>query len=157
MTKTLAIVAGVLLSQLPLIGGIAKHDGSSKTPNELPPNNIGKLQIDTFKFLTDKNGVFLPEQFFEAPIGSKVKIFRTDGFCYEGTITQIDKSPEMYKIIGVFENCDDSGFGIAVTNMGQVAGTVLERKNDTSYMLEYSQSHKGWVFMKHIPKKPIQL
>lgn len=130
---------------------------TKQTDEQLPQNGIDKIQIDTFKFLTDKNGSFLPEQLFQVPIGSKVKIYRTDGFCYEGKVLQIDKSSEMYKIVGTFDNCKDAGFGIAILSNGTCHGTILERDKNEKYMLEFSAAHKGWVFMKTVEKQPIQL
>jgi hypothetical protein len=113
-----------------------------------PPQKVPgfKLSIDNFLYLTDTNGVALPEQVINAQIGKSIKIYRTDGFCYDGMITEIQESDDLYKIYGLINNVDDASFGFVIAKGGVFAGAVVEKKNAKTYVLEFSPRHKGYVF-----------
>lgn len=106
-----------------------------------------KLQLDEESYLTDNHGVFNPKQIINTPIGRSVKIYRTDGFCYSGKITDIEEASDTYKIYGTVNNVQNSGFGFVLAKGGIFAGAVVEKDNSKTYTLEFSEAHKGFVLM----------
>jgi hypothetical protein len=106
-----------------------------------------KLQLDEESYLTDNHGVFNPKQIINTPIGRSIKIYRTDGFCYSGKITDIEESSDTYKIYGTVNNVKDSGFGFVLAKGGIFAGAVVEKSSSKTYTLEFSDVHKGFVLM----------
>lgn len=113
--------------------------------NDVPGH---KLQLNQEVYFTDKLGVALPEQIAEASLGKLVKIYRTDGFCYEGKITDIEEEEGVFKVYGDVLNLTGVRFGFAMAKGGKFAGAVLDKVNDTVYVLEFSEAHKGFVLVR---------
>jgi hypothetical protein len=107
-----------------------------------------KLRIDSECYLTDKNGVAIPEQIIGVAVGKLVALYRTDGFCYHGQVTEIEEGADFYKVYGKILNCEDSGFGFALHKGGFFSGAIRERQANITYVLEYSPAHKGFVFIR---------
>lgn len=106
-----------------------------------------KLQLEEETYLTDKNGIVVPGQVIKVPIGKLIKIYRTDGFCYNGMITEIEEADTHYKVYGKINNVDDTTFGFVLAKGGNFAGAILERKNSKTYVLEFDMERKGFVFV----------
>lgn len=106
------------------------------------------LQLNGTKYLTDKSGVFQPQQFIRAAVNDNVKIYRPDGACYIGKITEVLDSPEMYKVYGEVSNQEDCLFGFVATKEGTIVGVIREKRNRKTYVLEFSQQHKGYIFIQ---------
>jgi hypothetical protein len=108
-----------------------------------------RLQLNEETYLTDKMGVALPEQIINAPLGKLVKIYRTDGFCYEGTVTEIVEEAGLYKMYGKMNNIASARFGFVLAQGGKFAGAVLDDTNNEVYSLEFSKEHKGFVLKRN--------
>lgn len=107
-----------------------------------------KLRLDAQLQVTDKNGVALPNQIVAATVGKLVTVYRTDGFKYDGQITEIEESSEYLKVYGKFLNVEDSSFGFVLAKGGHFAGAIVERKENKTYVLEFSAEHKGFIFVR---------
>ena len=106
------------------------------------------LKLDLENYLTNLHGVLSPNQIVNTPIGSIVKIYRTDGFCYQGKITEIEESDDYYKIYGGITNVPNAGFGFVLAKGGIFAGAVVERDDSRVYTVEFSEPHKGCVLKR---------
>lgn len=120
--------------------------GGVKTEEQIIPGL--KLRIDNEHYLTDKNGLVLPEQVIKVAVGKLVAIYRTDGFCYHGQVTEIEEGPDFYKVFGKVLNSEDTGFGFAINKGGYFSGAIRERKDNVTYVLEFNPVHKGFVFVR---------
>ena len=120
------------------LGGIAKKD-------EVPGY---KLQLAEETYLTDKNGVASPGQIINVQLGRSVRLYRTDGFCYTGQVTEIEESADTYKVYGSISNVDGGRFGFVLAKGGVFAGAVLDVKNDIVYVMEMSALYKGYVLVR---------
>lgn len=107
-----------------------------------------KLTLTQEEYLTDKQGVAIPEQIAKAVVGKLVKIYRPDGFCYNGKITEIEESNDLLKVYGDVLNVESARFGFALAKGGKFAGAVLDKNSDTVYVLEFSAIHKGFVLKR---------
>jgi hypothetical protein len=107
-----------------------------------------KLQLDQEAPLTDKNGVVILSQIINVPIGKSVLIYRTDGFCYKGTITEIEQGDNHYKLYGKINNVDETSFGFVMVKGGNFAGAILEGKTTKTYVLEFNLDYKGFIFVR---------
>jgi len=106
-----------------------------------------RLQLEEETYLTSKSGVASPEQVSKAQLGRTVRIYRTDGFCYTGVVTEIQESEGVFKIYGKINNVKNTQFGFVLAAGGIFAGAVLETDEDKAYVLELSPEHKGYVLM----------
>ena len=118
--------------------------GMSKNETEVPGF---KLQLEEEMFLTDQNGVAIPEQIIKVPIGKLVKIYRPDGFCYKGMVTEIEEGDSYYKVYGKINNVEQTSFGFVLAKGGNFAGAILEKNNSKTYVLEFDRIRKGFVFV----------
>ena len=107
-----------------------------------------KLQLEQETFLTDKYGVNIPAQIIQVPIGKSVVIYRTDGTCYKGIITEIEEGEGFYKIYGKMNDLDETSFGFVMARGGNFAGALIEKKTNKTYVIEFSPEHKGFVFVR---------
>lgn len=112
-----------------------------------------KLKLNEELYFSDKNGVFLLDQVCGAEIGRQVKIYRTDGFCYSGRITEIEESETIYKVYGTVSNVDNTQFGFVMAKGGIFAGAVVEKTAGTTYVLELDEHAKGFVLVRSFAKK----
>jgi hypothetical protein len=123
--------------------------GNTPPSIELPIKQFNSLQISIHKFLTDSNGLFLPEQFLEVSVGERVRIYKTDKTYYDGRITDIVKDSTSYKIYGNVYSKADCSFSIMVNTKGDVYGMLLDKKDKKVYTLEFSQNLKGYIFIEN--------
>lgn len=107
-----------------------------------------KLQLDAEAYFTDVSGMADPNRMIHTPIGKNVRIYRTDGFYYTGTVTEIDEGESHFKIYGTIHNVPGAKFGFAMVKGGLFAGAVIEPEQENTYVLEYSEAHKGYVLTK---------
>lgn len=107
-----------------------------------------KLRIEAQVQLTDKQGVVIPNQLIKALVGQLATIYRTDGFKYDVQITEIEESSEQLKVYGKILNVEDGNFGFVMAKGGHFAGALLEKKENKTYILEFSEEHKGFVFVR---------
>jgi hypothetical protein len=114
----------------------------------LSQSPLDKLSIENEIFLTTRDGVALPEQLAKATIGKLVKIYRTDGVCYDGKITEIEESRDFLKVYGETYNAPFVKFGFVLARGGNFAGAVLDNNVDYVYVLEFSEAYKGFVLKK---------
>jgi len=112
-----------------------------------------KLKLNEELYFSDKNGLFLLDQVCNAEIGRQVKIYRTDGFCYSGRITEIEESETIYKVYGTVSNVDNTQFGFVMAKGGIFAGAVVEKTTGTTYVLELNEEAKGFVLVRSFAKK----
>lgn len=106
------------------------------------------LSLDQDYHITDSNGVVIPGQLVYATTGATVTIKRTDGFLYIGKITEVQETPEGFKVYGQIDNVDDSFFGFSISKGGVFAGAIVERTANKTYVLEFSLEHKGYIFLR---------
>jgi len=132
------ILALFLLLPLQCVAGL-KED-------KLPPGF--KLRIAAQLELTDKNGVVIPAQVVKSEVGMLVTLSRPDGFRYDGQITEIEESDTYLKVYGKIFNVPETNFGFAMAKGGIFTGAVLEKQDNRTYVLEFSDAHKGFVFMR---------
>jgi hypothetical protein len=107
-----------------------------------------QLRIEAQIQLTDKNGVAIPSQIIKAVVGRLAVIYRTDGFKYDVQITEIEESDEYLKVYGKALNTEDTNFGFVMAKGGSFAGAIVERKDNKTYVLEFSEAHKGFIFVR---------
>jgi hypothetical protein len=140
------IIARALLLSVPAEAGIQQ--------DSTPPGF--KLQIAPQLELTDKNGVVIPSQVIKAEVGRLVALCKTDGFRYDGQITEIEESDDYLKVYGKILNVPDTNFGFAMFRGGVFAGAILEKEDNRTYVLEFSDKHKGFVFVRSFKhNKPV--
>lgn len=140
------IIPLVLLS-LPLQAGMFKE------PTTTMPEFRLQLQLETH--LTNLQGVLSPTQLASVKVGDYVVIYRPDGFCYKAQITDVEEGSEFLKVWGKANNSEETTFGFVMRTGGILAGAILERKTDTTYVLELDLEHKGYVFkFTNLYKKP---
>ena len=132
------IIALALLFPVPLTAGMKE--------NNTPPGF--KLRIDAQLELTDKNGVVIPSQIIKAEVGRLVTLCKPDGFKYNGQITEIEEAEDYLKVYGKILNVPDSNFGFAMSKGGIFTGAILEKQDNRTYVLEFSDKHKGFVFVR---------
>lgn len=112
-----------------------------------------KLKINEELYFSDKTGVFLLDQVGSSEIGRLVKIYRTDGFCYSGRITEIEESETIFKVYGAINNVDNTQFGFVMAKGGIFVGAVVEKTSGTTYVLELNEQAKGFVLVRSFAKK----
>jgi hypothetical protein len=106
------------------------------------------LRLDIEDFLTDKQGVASAERVANTQVGRLVSIYRTDGYCYKGQITSEEEGEGYFKVFGKVLNSPDITFGFYIVKGGHFAGAILDKKENTTYVLEFSPAHKGYIFVK---------
>jgi hypothetical protein len=106
------------------------------------------LRLDIEDFLTDQQGVVSPERIAKTQTGRLVSIYRTDGFCYKGQITSIEEGEGYLKVFGNVVNSSDISFGFYLVKGGHFAGAILDKKENITYVLEFSAVHKGYIFVR---------
>ena len=135
----------VLLSAaLLVIAGSTKAGVISVSPRV--PGFI--LQLAEEEYLSDEYGVLIPAQVAKLEIGRAVKFYRPDGFCYSGRVTEIEESTGYYKVYGTVNNAENTQFGFAMIKGGVFTGAVVEKGGGSVYVLEFSEAHKGYVFVR---------
>ena len=134
------LLASLFASSLLFAGAI-----TDKSKSAVPGYGL-KLGLESY--LTSTTGILSPAQIINTPIGSMIKIYRTDGFCYQGQVTQIEETDEYFKIYGTITNVPNTGFGFALAKGGIFAGAVVERNDSKVYTVEFSELHKGYVFVR---------
>jgi hypothetical protein len=139
-----------------LLLGAQTLDAGIKTEEKIIPGL--KLRIEGEIPLTDNNGVVIPSQVIKLEVGKLVSMYRTDLFCYKGQITEIEESAEALKIYGKILNVPESRFGFILARGGNFAGAIVEGdENNRTYVLEFSPSHKGFVFIRNTKYEKPQL
>lgn len=138
MKKTLAIIASLLVA----------YNATGGLTREKPKVPGFRLQLAEEEYLTNEHGVVIPAQVAKLEIGRAVKFFRTDGFCYSGRVTEIEESDNHYKVYGTINNKENTQFGFAMIKGGVFAGAVIEKTEGPVYVLEFSEAHKGYVFVR---------
>ena len=106
------------------------------------------ITLDQESYFTDENGKADPARIINTPIGKLVKIYRPDGFCYTGKVTEIEESDTVFKIYGTVLNVEGAQFGFVLAKGGVFAGAVVESDKDNTYVLEYSDAHKGYALFR---------
>lgn len=107
-----------------------------------------KLQLEQEFYLTDKTGVILLEQLIKAPIGKLVVIYRPDGFCYKGMVTEIREEDGKYAVYGKINNVEETSFGFVMVKGGTFAGAIVERKNEKTFVVDFNLDQKGFIFVR---------
>lgn len=128
----------LLLVSLPLQAGMFKE------PTIAMPEFRLQLQLETP--LTNFLGVLSPTQLASVKVGDYVTMYRPDGFCYKAQITEVDEGSDYLKIWGKANNSEETTFGFVMKTGGILAGAIVEKKTDTTYVLELDLEHKGYVF-----------
>lgn len=136
--KVVYLLSLLLASQIHVAAGI-------KSDVVVPGD---KLQLNTYLYFTDNNGLALPSEIAKATVGKLVKIYRTDGFCYEGKITEIEESDDALKVYGDVHSSPGVSFGFAMAKGGKFAGAVIDKEKDLTYVLAFSEAHKGYVLIR---------
>lgn len=139
MTKNRLFLAALVTYSCSALGGINKN--SSDVPGH-------RLVLEQEVYFTDKQGIAIPEQIAKAEVGKLVKIYRPDGFCYEGKVTEIEEADGLLKVYGEVLNLESGRFGFALAKGGKFAGAVLDKNSDTVYVLEFSDVYKGFVLKR---------
>jgi len=100
--------------------------------------------------LTTQDGKLNTSVLTQVKTADKLIIKRADGFIYKAEITQIEESPDYLKIWGKMYNQEDTYFGITLNRGGILAGAISELKTGKVYVLEFSKSHEGFIFLYSI-------
>jgi len=138
--KTITTALCLVVANMTL-AGINLEQKSSAVPGF-------KLQLDQETYFTDTQGKADPGIIVHTPIGKSVRIYRTDGFCYTGTVTEIEDGETYFKIYGTIHNVEGALFGFVLAKGGVFAGAVVEKEKENTYVLEYSRAHKGYVLFR---------
>ena len=138
MIKKTCIIVSIIAAQVAFAGLVEKSQ-------EVPGH---RLALEQEEYFTDKQGVAIPAQIAKAVVGKLVRIYRPDGFCYNGKITEIEESDGLLKVYGEVLNLESARFGFALARGGNFAGAVLDKNSDTVYVLEFSDAHKGFVLKR---------
>jgi hypothetical protein len=135
-------------SAICLAAALVSYAALASVKKEEPVVPEYKLQLEEELYFTDKNGVALPEQIIKAKLGNLVRIYKTDGFYYEGKITEIEEDGDVYKVYGDITNIAGARFGFGLAKGGKFAGAVIEREKEITYVLEFDAAYKGFVLRR---------
>jgi hypothetical protein len=116
-----------------------------------------KLQIDQEGWLSNKFGVMSAAQIANTYAGKQVIFCRPDGFCYQGKINSVEEDDNSYKIYGDLSNVDDAYFGFVLSKSGVFVGAVVEKKDNKTYVLEFSFEHKGFVLLRTLKYDKVEI
>jgi hypothetical protein len=122
--------------------------GGASLEQKQPPITGFKLQLDQEAYFTDVHGKADPGIIANTPVGKSVRIYRTDGFCYTGVVTEIEDSETHFKIYGTINNVPTGRFGFVLAKGGIFAGAIVEEEKEQTYVLEFSPAHKGYVLLR---------
>lgn len=120
--------------------------GFAEEPRLINPP-FRKLSLNQETYLTDKNGLVNPTAVAGLVVGSMVRIYRTDGTIYTGIITETIEEKDSLRIYGRANNAENTSFGFAMAKGGIFAGAIIEHNSETIYSLEFSEMHKGYIFL----------
>lgn len=96
-------------------------------------------------WLTDQNGVIDPQLILNAKLEQNVRIYCTDGSKFDGVLESVKIEENVYKVFGTLTNRTNAAFGFAITKDGNFAGSIILQDEETLYIVEYSETHKGLV------------
>lgn len=117
---------------------------------------ITSLQIDQIHHLTTTNGKIIPRSILFAQVGNAICLHMPDGTEYKGIVLRREEAlKESVKIIGELFNKDEQcGFGLYVSVDGQLEGAVVFRGSQRTYVVEYDEASKAFVFKFKKSDKP---
>jgi hypothetical protein len=108
-----------------------------------------KLSLDQEHFISDKNGVFIPEEIIKLTAGDLIKMYLPDGTCLTGTITKSEfVSKERYECYGESTSHKNANFGFIMAREGIFAGALVMKDTNITYRLWLSVPHKGYILVK---------
>ena len=110
-------------------------------------SKLSNLELEQFIYLTDTTGVLSPLMVSKATAGRFIRIFKTDGTLYEGTVTSVEESDDIYKIYGQVNGQEDVRFGFVLAKGGIFAGALVDKKQQKTYIVQFSQAHKGYILV----------
>jgi hypothetical protein len=111
---------------------------------------IRKLEIVGETILTDDNGVVIPKQVLQLTTGHLIKIKRADGFEYLGVVTETEEAEGLLKIYGVMTNTKKTNFGFVIAKGGQFVGAIIDEAKKETYVMEFIEAAKGFIFVREI-------
>ncbi len=117
--------------------------------------SVRKLELTGEMSITDDNGVVIPKLVLSLTAGNVIKIKRTDGFEYQGVVAEVEESKNMIRIFGYMTNSKKTHFGFIIAEKGQFVGAIIDEAKDETYVMEFIEAAKGFVFVREIvAKKP---
>jgi hypothetical protein len=139
-----AILSSLLLTFLPL--SIIEKDNSTK------------LSLSEEKYVTDRSGVANPNIIIRLVPSNNIKMYLIDGTELIGLVTSVEEvQGESFKVYGEIQNKKNSGFGFLMKKTGEFAGAILMKDENLTYVLNYSEESKGYIFIKTLNVNTIAL
>jgi hypothetical protein len=121
----------------------------SSSTNKAEDIKIPVLELNQEKYVTDTNGVANPSSIIRLLPSNTIKIYLPDGTELKGVVTKIEEiNKEVFKVFGDIQNKTNTGFGFVLAKDGIFAGAIVFRDEDITYTLKYSESAKGFIFVK---------
>lgn len=106
------------------------------------------LRLDMVKHLTDANGRVIVSSILQLRVGDFTCIHLPDGRELNGRVHKREETPgESIKIYGELHGGEDSGFGVIISAQGVIAGAILFRESNRTYVIDYIQAAKAFMFI----------
>lgn len=116
--------------------------------------NPYSLKLDQETYLTDKNGIFIPNLLVKLMPGNAIKIYLTDGTELMGLVKTTEMfNGQIFKVFGEIVNKKNTGFGFVLTKDAVFAGAVVFRDTEDTYAISYDESRKGFILSRQVSKK----
>jgi hypothetical protein len=142
MKKVLLLIAGSL--------GMFCVISSGELKVSEKPNVPYALKLDQEVNVTDNRGVLIPAAILGLNPSETVKITLTDGTVILGVVKTTEViNKKIYKVFGDVINGDNAGFGFGMAEDGTFGGAVVYRNSEVVYKIQYSDSLKGYIFVRN--------
>jgi hypothetical protein len=117
-------------------------------------NNPFQLKLEQEIYLSDKTGVLYASSILKLTPGCSVVLYLPDGTEIKGLIKEaINENGEKYCVYGEATNKDNTGFGFVLSAKGVFAGAVVFRNSESTYTVQYSVPHHGYILLLSPTKK----
>lgn len=106
------------------------------------------LRLDMFKPLTDSTGHVIVSSILQLRVGDFICMHLPSGKELNGRVYRREETPgESIKVYGELHGGESSGFGVIITAKGVIAGAVLFRESNRTFVIDYIQSAKAYMFI----------
>ena len=103
--------------------------------------------------------LFRSRSILTAQVGQTICLHLPDGTEYKGVIIRREEAwKESVKIIGeLFNKEEQCGFGLYLTYEGQLQGAIVFKASQRTYVVEYDEASKAFVFKFQKSDKPLAI
>lgn len=140
--QLLYFITGSVIATTSLVAGIKKSNSETNTT----------LTLDTLKIGSIENGNVLIENIAKLQAGNIVSFVIPNGKKVTGRVTKSVINNEQIRIVGIFINEKEAGFGFVFNIDGSVGGTLVFRDTKELYRLRFNEKTSTFYFLKDIYK-----